>query len=188
MSKSIYFFPGDAATLEEVGGKGLSLLEGSRASLPVPPGCILTVCFFDSWLSQLKMATAWKRFLEAENGALADACEVLKQTAEAFIFTEDQEKILAEALQRFDANTLFAVRSSSPHEDLEGASFAGGYETVLGVTPERLRDAIKRCFLSALDHRVVVLCAQQALTRQIRKSRSSCKSRSRAIFRASGFH
>ena len=156
MSKSIYFFPGETATLEEVGGKGLSLLEGIRASLPVPPGCILTVCFFDSWLSQLKTTTAWKRFLEAENGALADACEVLKQTTAAFIFTEDQEKILAEALQRFDANTLFAVRSSSPHEDLEGASFAGGYETVLGVTPERLRDAIKRCFLSALDHRVVV--------------------------------
>src|SRR5215470_17474010 len=156
MSKSIYFFPGETATLEEVGGKGLSLLEGSRASLPVPPGCILTVCFFDAWLSQLKATTAWKRFLEAKTGVLTDACEVLKQTAAAFIFTEDQERILAEALQRFDADTLFAVRSSSPHEDLEGSSFAGGYETVLGVTPERLRDAIKRCFLSALDQRVVV--------------------------------
>src|SRR5262249_38103310 len=66
------------------------------------------------------------------------------------------ERILAEAVRRFDADALFAVRSSSPHEDLEGASFAGGYETVLGVTAERLRDAIKRCFLSALDHRVCV--------------------------------
>ena len=93
--KSTYFFPGDMAALEEVGGKGLSLLEGGRASLPVPPGCILTFCFFDAWLSQLKTTTAWKKFLEAENGALADACEVLRQTA---------------ALQRFDADTLFAVR------------------------------------------------------------------------------
>jgi len=51
MSKSIYFFPGDAkATLGEVGGKGLSLLESSRALLPVPPGCILTVYFFEPWL------------------------------------------------------------------------------------------------------------------------------------------
>src|SRR5262245_29025396 len=34
MSKSIYFFPGDAkATLGEVGGKGLSLLESSRARI-----------------------------------------------------------------------------------------------------------------------------------------------------------
>jgi hypothetical protein len=28
---------------------------------------------------------------------------------------------------------LFAVRSSSPEEDLVGASFAGGYDTILGV-------------------------------------------------------
>jgi rifampicin phosphotransferase len=157
MSKSIYFFPGDAkATLEEVGGKGLSLLEGSRAWLPVPPGCILTVYFFDAWLSQLKTTAAWKGFLEARNNTLADACEVLKQTAAAFPFTEAQERILEEALRRFDADGLFAVRSSSPHEDLEGTSFAGGYETVLGVTPEKLRDAVKRCFLSALDYRLVV--------------------------------
>jgi hypothetical protein len=64
MSKSIYFFPGDAkATLGEVGGKGLSLLESSRALLPVPPGCILTVHFFEPWLSQLKTTDAWKIFL-----------------------------------------------------------------------------------------------------------------------------
>src|SRR5262249_47032842 len=84
MSKSIYFFPGDAkATLEEVGGKGLSLLESSRALLPVPPGCILTVYFFEPWLSQLKTTDAWKMFLEVSNDALAHACAVLKQTAAA---------------------------------------------------------------------------------------------------------
>src|SRR5262249_39415660 len=130
MSKSIYFFPGDAkAALGEVGGKGLSLVESSRASLPVPPGCILTVCFFEPWLSQLKTTDAWKMFLEVGNDALAHACAVLKRTAVAFPFTEAQEKILREALRKFDTDALFAVRASSPHEDLEGASFAGGSES-----------------------------------------------------------
>jgi rifampicin phosphotransferase len=157
MSKSIYFFPGDAkATLGEVGGKGLSLLESSRALLPVPPGCILTVYFFEPWLSQLKTTDAWKMFLEVGNDALAHTCAVLKQTAAAFPFTEAQEKILTEALRKFDTDALFAVRSSSPHEDLEGASFAGGYETVLGITQDTLHDAVRRCFLSSLDNRVVV--------------------------------
>jgi len=157
MSKSIYFFPGDAkATRGEVGGKGLSLLESSRALLPVPPGCILTVYFFEPWLSQLKTTDAWKMFLEVSNDAFAHACAVLKQTAVAFPFTEAQDAILTEALRKFDTDALFAVRSSSPHEDLEGASFAGGYETVLGVTQEMLHDAIRRCFLSSLDYRVVV--------------------------------
>jgi hypothetical protein len=105
MSKSIYFFPGDAkATLGEVGGKGLSLLESSRALLPVPPGCILTVHFFEPWLSQLKTTDAWKIFLEASNDALAHACAVLKQATVAFPFTEAQEKILTQALRKFDAD------------------------------------------------------------------------------------
>src|SRR5215469_118692 len=116
MSKSIYFFPGDAqATLGEVGGKGLSLLESSRALLPVPPGCILTVYFFEAWLSQLKTTDAWKRFLDAENQSLAAACALLKRTAAAFPLTEVQEIILAEALRVVDPGALFAVRSSSPH-------------------------------------------------------------------------
>src|SRR5262249_3744641 len=73
------------------------------------------------------------------NDALAHTCAVLKQTAAAFPFTEAQEKILTEALRKFDTDALFAVRSSSPHEDLEGASFAGGYETVLMAPLTRSR-------------------------------------------------
>ncbi|GKT31818.1 Phosphoenolpyruvate synthase like protein, partial [Aduncisulcus paluster] len=48
----------------------------------------------------------------------------------------------------------FAVRSSSPEEDLSGASFAGGYETVLGVTKDTVLDAVKEAFVSCLDERV----------------------------------
>ncbi len=41
----------------------------------------------------------------------------------------------------------WAVRSSAVAEDLEGASFAGVYETVLGVsTLPKLRSAVKRCW------------------------------------------
>ena len=32
--------------LSEVGGKGLSLIKGSKSDLPVPPGFVLTVEFF----------------------------------------------------------------------------------------------------------------------------------------------
>ena len=49
---------------------------------------------------------------------------------------------------------FFAVRSSSPEEDLEGASFAGGYETTLGVTVETLEAAILHSFTSSFDERV----------------------------------
>ncbi len=52
-------------------------------------------------------------------------------------------------------NALFAVRSSSPEEDLEGTSFAGGYETSLGVTRKTLEQAILHSFVSVFDERIV---------------------------------
>jgi pyruvate,water dikinase len=59
-------------------------------------------------------------------------------------------------LQAASPVPLFAVRSSSPEEDLESASFAGGYETALGVTPENLEAAIRDSFASSFDQRVVL--------------------------------
>ncbi|MFO8059665.1 MAG: PEP/pyruvate-binding domain-containing protein, partial [Bacillota bacterium] len=51
---------------------------------------------------------------------------------------------------------LMAVRSSSPQEDLEGVSFAGGYVTTLGVTEDELVEAIRASFASCFDERVVL--------------------------------
>jgi phosphoenolpyruvate synthase/pyruvate phosphate dikinase len=48
----------------------------------------------------------------------------------------------------------WAVRSSSTVEDTEQASFAGQFETVLGVDPGRLADAVLRCRRSGLTDRV----------------------------------
>ena len=48
----------------------------------------------------------------------------------------------------------FAVRSSGTAEDLEGASFAGQYETVLGVPLEGLPAVVRRIFDSADASRV----------------------------------
>ena len=54
-----------------------------------------------------------------------------------------------------DYNTiLYAVRSSSPEEDLSGASFAGNYETYLGIKYDSLEKYVLRSFISCLDYRV----------------------------------
>lgn len=129
-------------------------MESSNAGLPVPPGTILTVHFFEPWMAALKNTEAWQVFLKADSEGLETVASNLKKAAQAFIFTKEQEGALSEILTSTNAASLFAVRSSSPNEDLSGASFAGGYETVLGVTKDTLRDAIRRCFLSALDYRV----------------------------------
>jgi pyruvate,water dikinase len=139
----------------EVGGKGLSLITLYQAGLPVPNGFVLTVSFFEPWLVLLKATPAWKTFLAADEAGLREACQRLKQISSGYELNPEQKKRLREALFAFEEKTLFAVRSSSPEEDLEGASFAGCYETVLGVSPDRLEAALHTTFASCLDARIV---------------------------------
>lgn len=157
IKKIAYSFPSsEDATILEVGGKGLSLMIGNKNGLPVPPGFILTVSFFKPWLLQLKKTKAWSDFLKAKETELEKRCTALKIAAQKFTYTKDQVQELAQQLEKFDEQDLFAVRSSSPEEDLEGSSFAGGYETILGVTVLKIQQAVKKAFVSCLDYRVVV--------------------------------
>ena len=48
-------------------------------------------------------------------------------------------------------NIIYAIRSSSPEEDLEGASFAGNYETYLGIKYEDIQKYILKTFLFRLS-------------------------------------
>ncbi len=140
---------------DEVGGKGLSLITMFQAGLPVSNGFVLTVAFFDPWIVLLKATPAWKNFLVADQAGLRESCQRLKDISAGYELTAEQKKKLREGLSAFGEKTLFAVRSSSPEEDLGSASFAGGYETVLGVPPGRLEAALHTTFASCLDARIV---------------------------------
>ncbi len=119
---------------------------------------MLPVEFFSAWFATIKRSTAWTAFLEADvNSKLRSSCDALKKEAMKLSFSKEQQEAVSAALAKLDhKGGLFAVRSSSPEEDLEGASFAGGYETILGVTKEGIEDAVKRAFASCLDQRVAV--------------------------------
>lgn len=153
---NLYQFPGSgSADLSEVGGKGWSLLKGSECGLPVPPGFILPVQFFLPWFESLKKTKEWTDFLGANKDKLPAVCNALKESAARLSFTKTQHDAVIDALKAWKSNALFAVRSSSPEEDLEGSSFAGGYETILGATQATMEDAIKKAFASCLDLRIV---------------------------------
>lgn len=149
-------FPGAlTAQLSQVGGKGQSLIRMTQLGLPVPPGFILTVEFFQDWLDLIKLSDEWKRFITAEGDELKSCCDALKATAKQLSFSQQQQKAVDEAFASFAEAEMFAVRSSSPAEDLEGSSFAGGYETVLGVKKDNFLDAVRIAFSSSLDYRVL---------------------------------
>jgi phosphoenolpyruvate synthase/pyruvate phosphate dikinase len=144
--------------LAEVGGKGLSLIQMTQANLPVPPGFVCAVSFFEPWLAHLQTTSEWMAVQTAihNNAELAPSTTALQAACTKLALTHDQEQQLSEALQALPKDRFFAVRSSSPEEDLEGASFAGGYKTTLGVSEDTLLDAIRDSFASAFDARVFV--------------------------------
>lgn len=172
MSEALYLFttaqtPGSG----KVGGKGSSLIEMTRAGLPVPPGFVLSTGFFQPWLEKVQATSEWSAFVRAltadepSDEELQRRSADLEEACQGLSFTESQERQLSWALENLrDSDSmsdslpesrLFAVRSSAPHEDLEGASFAGVYESFLGVKPEELREAVRNVFASALDFKVV---------------------------------
>jgi pyruvate,water dikinase len=142
---------------EQAGGKALALIQMNAIGMPVPPGFVLTVNFFKPWLDEIVQSQAWEDLIRTED--LARATKEVQALCGAFNFTESEKNELASALQTLDGKEhghLFAVRSSSPEEDLEDASFAGGYETTLGVTVDGLESAIRRSFTSSFNERVFV--------------------------------
>lgn len=158
-NRQIFHFPGDTnVDVKLVGGKAHSLIKSVAAGLPVPPGFVLSVEFFKDWFASLKETSAWQDFLDANvNSKLRSSCNALKVEATKLEFSAEQRSAVADAFAALKSQgALFAVRSSSPEEDLAGSSFAGGYETILGVTHSTFEESLKRAFASCLDMRVVV--------------------------------
>ena len=140
--------------ISQVGGKGFSLIKMTQAGLAIPPGFILAVSFFRPWILQLKALNVWKAFLSSSPEELSQKINEVKAQCSNLFLTEEQISSLEKALSLYPDLHMFAVRSSSPEEDLAGASFAGGYETILGVKLETMFESIKKAFASCLDYRV----------------------------------
>ena len=120
--------------IPRVGVKAANLGELLRAGFPVPEGCVVTT-------------SAFRRFA-TENG-LDDALE--NSNEGSFGIPPDVSSALSTILGRL-GDVLLAVRSSSLNEDLSTSSFAGQYETVLGVKGRgELEEAVKRCWLSIFN-------------------------------------
>jgi pyruvate,water dikinase len=145
------------ATIAEVGGKGYSLIRMAEAGLHVPPGAVLTTEFFAPWFDAIRASSTWTALADANPDAWSTLCDELKQLCSDLALTAKQRETLEKLRKQLPAlgeGALFAVRSSSPEEDLVSTSFAGGYETKLGVRGHELGQALQHCFASTFDERV----------------------------------
>ncbi len=148
---AVLFSANTLPALSEAGGKARALIQATIAGFPVPEGMVLCASFFAPWLEQLRSCPGWS---DLKNSFTKEACDNLKTLAEAFRFTADQRAAFDDALSHLP-RSVFAVRSSSPEEDLAHTSFAGMYETRLGIPKDGLERNVARVFASVLDFRVM---------------------------------
>lgn len=154
----LFAFPGTAqARIGDVGGKARSLIAMCSAGHAVPPGIVIGSAFFAPWIALLLNAAAWQALLAATPAEQSEHCMALKQLASTLPLSPTQSDTLSLLHERLHATaqSRYAVRSSATQEDLQGASFAGGYLTVLSVAADDLEEAVRSCFASIFDQRVV---------------------------------
>ena len=150
--------------ISRVGGKGYSLIKLSSLHLNVPNGIILSVNFFNEWIDKIKASNLYKQFIELlqKEKNTDDCSSILNQIKEWSLSNLNLRKEHVNAIEQHLKSIfpneynkiLYAVRSSSPEEDLSGASFAGNYETYLGIKFDSIEKYILKSFISCLDYRV----------------------------------
>jgi len=158
------------ATLEIVGGKGMSLAKLTRAGLPVPGGFHLTTEAYRRFVSENGLQPRILAALKGVEAADPTTLEPVSQAiggwfAEGRIPAEIVEAVTAAyaGLQPLSAVSV-AVRSSATAEDLPGASFAGQQETYLNLRgPEAVLEAIKKCWASLWTARAIAYRANQGI-------------------------
>ncbi len=143
--------------IDTIGAKALSLARMNRIGFAVPPGFCITAAAYLEHISANKLEPRIKNSLdkltnariEDKQGILSD---IRKTITDAPITAELQEQV-KNHYRKLKAEFV-AVRSSATAEDLPGHSFAGQYETYLGIS--NLQDcirAIKKCWASLWTQR-----------------------------------
>jgi len=145
-----------------VGGKASSLAnlyaikELSSSNNVVPKAFALSVDFFQPWINEIKETNEFKRLLSlstTNDNEVTTVCKGLQKASYCLTLSKEQSGAIQKVTS---ASKLVAVRSSAPEEDGTGASFAGAFETKLGIAAnfDSLEKAIRDCFASLWDYRV----------------------------------
>jgi pyruvate,water dikinase len=136
------------ASKAKVGSKALHLAELISQHIPIPDGFILTSDTLSYFMEANGLTAA--DFEDEESVANLINSPLPRDLENEIAARYEQLKLVAG-----DNGLSVAVRSSSSAEDLQQASFAGQYETILHVTDfEHLLQSVKACWASLFSSRV----------------------------------
>jgi pyruvate,water dikinase len=143
---------------DKAGGKGASLGEMTRASIPVPPGFVVLSGTFDHFLYETDLMQEIESILKTVDHKAVHTVEGASEKIRGLIDGKDISKDIAdEILGEFKKlNARFvAVRSSATAEDGAEHAWAGQLESYLNTTEDDLLDKVKRCWSSLFTPRAI---------------------------------
>jgi pyruvate, water dikinase len=167
MSGSIVWVDGDpAAAVAAAGSKMGRLSELHRAGVQVPDGFAVTVDAYRRHCADSGLDPRIDEVIAALGDAPSDAeveaaSQRIRALVEATPMAAELEAEIVDAyeelcLRATDVNVPTAVRSSATGEDAADASFAGIFDTYLGVSgAPRVLDAVRRCWGSLFTGRAL---------------------------------
>ncbi|UCG57382.1 MAG: hypothetical protein JSU70_21255 [Phycisphaerales bacterium] len=138
---------------EAVGSKAYGLARMSQLGLPVPSGFCITTPHYWSHVHDIE---GFNDMIAALPDCPAESAQILSDIRQAIL---DKPLLgdLSELIRTFHESLgtkAVAVRSSATAEDLAEHSFAGQYETYLGIeTVEECCKAVKKCWASLWSQR-----------------------------------
>jgi phosphoenolpyruvate synthase/pyruvate phosphate dikinase len=129
-----------------IGGKAATLGELIRLGIRCPDGIVLSTKLFDEHCRSLGLGNPLEDGAEATEQELKQARAVLLRSD----LPDDVVGVVRRAIVSDLPYPLLAVRSSATVEDSKVASFAGSFQTLLGVrnSLESVSQGIKRCWAS----------------------------------------
>jgi len=148
-----------------VGGKGAGLATMTQQGLPVAPGFTITTAAYRAYLEATGLDRRLAEQLQAAQGLPIDVLdEQAKTIAGWFDYTELPPALFDAIATRYGAlcaqvgvaDLSVAVRSSATAEDAAGTSFAGEYETYVGMRGAgQVALHLRRCWASAFTARAL---------------------------------
>ncbi len=161
----------DADDAAVAGGKAVTLARLRRSGLPIPPGgVVVTTSAYRTFVVHKGLGE--RIALELTRRPLSDlraeeTWDVALRVRAMMLAAEWPEALrreLADALEPITETGLLAVRSSAPHEDATGASFAGLHESATGVDGLKpTLEAIRSVWASLFSNRALLYHAELGL-------------------------
>ncbi len=147
------------ATLDVVGGKGMSLSKLLTAGIPVPDGFHVTTASYRIFVEMNHIQPKINKLLAGiDTNNTSQLEDVSKQIGILFHNGVMPQEVSAAIKTAYAGlgNIAVAVRSSATAEDLPDASFAGQQETYLNIQGENdVLAAVKRCWASLWTARAI---------------------------------